>query len=252
MPVFFIHSTAIVGKRITILDPLLTHLSKSLRICPNDTLILNDEVGHRYLTKVGNITAKQLQTEIQEIQPPPPSLSPTITLGQALLKGEKMGWVIQKATELGVRKIIPLQTDRVIPKPTAQQAEKLLERWGRIALEAAQQSEQWYVPEILPLQPLHQFLRIPCHGDTIVLTERQKESSLLSLPLQRDPRAEIRLVIGPEGGWSVEELQEMQSHHLIPGSLGETILRSETASLAGIAILQARLQKEITPGGIDA
>jgi 16S rRNA (uracil1498-N3)-methyltransferase len=113
MPVFFIHSQDVADGVVTITDPLLSHIAKSLRAKAGDSLLFNDNQGHRYQTTVDQVTKQALQATIQQMESPPLSTRPTITLAQALLKGEKMGWVIQKATELGVSAIIPLITDRV-------------------------------------------------------------------------------------------------------------------------------------------
>jgi 16S rRNA (uracil1498-N3)-methyltransferase len=120
-------------------------------------------------------------------------------------------------------------------------AASFLERWDRIALEAAQQSERWNVPTILPVQKFQEFLQREKEGITIMLAERQKNVSLSKIPLPSEIQGGITVVIGPEGGWTQEELQSAQSRSFSFAKLGEGILRAETASLASLAILQARL-----------
>lgn len=241
MPVFFIHSQDVVDGVITITAPLLSHLSKSLRAKAGDSLLFNDEQGHRYHTTVVQITKTTLQATIQQIEDPPLSTRPPLILAQALLKGEKMGWVIQKATELGVTAIRPLMTERVILKLSEKQEEPHRTRWTRIALEAAQQSERWTLPTILPLQTFQQFLETPHHHPPIVMAERAEAQSLLTIPcLSEETKTVVTVMIGPEGGWSAGELEAAQSKHCIFASFGKEILRAETASLAALAILQAR------------
>jgi 16S rRNA (uracil1498-N3)-methyltransferase len=152
-----------------------------------------------------------------------------------------MGWVIQKATELGIHTFAPLITERVIPRVAPSNAATYQERWDRIALEAAQQSERWNVPAILPLQMFQKFPQREDEGITIILAERQKGVSLSKIPLPSEIQGGITVVIGPEGGWTEEELQTAQSRNFSFATLGHGILRAETASLASIAILQARL-----------
>jgi 16S rRNA (uracil1498-N3)-methyltransferase len=241
MPVFFIHSQDVVDGVVAITDPLLTHISKSLRSKPGDSLLFNDEQGHRYHTTVVQITKQRLQTKIQHIEDPPLPTRPPLILAQALLKGEKMGWVIQKATELGVSAIVPLITDRVILKLSGKQEETHQARWMRIALEAAQQSERWTLPTILPLQTFQQFIESNQESLPILMAERAEGISLLTMPLSPEkPTAGVTVIIGPEGGWSAEELEAAQSHQWAFASFGKEILRAETASLAALAILQAR------------
>jgi 16S rRNA (uracil1498-N3)-methyltransferase len=241
MPVFFIHSQDVVDGLVTITDPLLTHISKSLRAKPGDSLLFNDDQGHRYHTTVVQITKHSLQAKIQHVEDPPLSNRPPLILAQALLKGEKMGWVIQKATELGVSAIVPLITDRVILKLSGKQGETHQARWIRIALEAAQQSERWTLPTILPIQTFRHFLETPRPDQAIFMAEREEGASLLTIPYSTGKTgAGIIVIIGPEGGWSAEELEAAQSHSWVLASFGKEILRAETASLAALAILQAR------------
>ncbi len=242
MPVFFIHSTDVANGVVTVTDPLLSHISKSLRAKPGDALLFNDDQGHRYHTTITQITKKFLEAKIQQIEAPPLSTRPKLILAQAILKGEKMGWVIQKATELGASTIIPLITDRVILKLAEKQEEAHRARWQRIALEAAQQSERWTLPSIAPLQTFQQFLETPRQNQPIFMAEREKGASLLSIPISKEkPENEITVMIGPEGGWSPKEVEAAQSGNCTSASFGSEILRAETASLAALAILQARL-----------
>ena len=242
MPVFFIHSTDVANEVVTVTDPLLSHIAKSLRAKPSDTLLFNDDQGHRYHTTITRITKKFLEAKIQQIEAPPLSTRPKLILAQAILKGEKMGWVIQKATELGASTIIPLITDRVILKLAEKQEEAHRARWQRIALEAAQQSERWTLPSIAPLQTFQQFLETPRQNQPIFMAEREKGASLLSIPISKEkPENEITVMIGPEGGWSPKEVEAAQSGNCTSASFGSEILRAETASLAALAILQARL-----------
>ncbi len=241
MPVFFIHSTQVEDERVIIVDPLFSHLSKSLRTRVGDPLILNDERGRRYHTTILQITKHVIHSKILCIQEPTPSSTPSITLAQALLKGEKMGWVIQKATELGIQNFAPLITERVIPRVSSKNSASYQERWERIALEAAQQSERRNVPMILPIQMFEEFLQREDEGVTIMLAERQENISLSKIPLPSDIQGGITVVVGPEGGWTKEELQTAQSRGYSCATLGQGILRAETASLASLAILQARV-----------
>ena len=241
MPVFFIHFQDVMDGVVTITDPLLGHIAKSLRAKPGDSLLFNDDQGHRYHTTVVQITKQALQAKIQHAEDPPLSTRPPLILAQALLKGEKMGWVIQKATELGISAIIPLITDRVILKLSGKQEETHQARWMRIALEAAQQSERWTLPTILPLQTFQQFLETPRQGSAIFMAEREEGASLLTIPCSTEKRgSEVTVIIGPEGGWSAEELEAGRSQNWVFGSFGKEILRAETASIAALAILQAR------------
>ncbi len=241
MPVFFIHSNDVGNGIVTITEPLLSHIVKSLRTKPGESLLFNDNQGHRYHTTVDQITKHTLHAKVHHVEGPPHPKRPPLILAQALLKGEKMGWVIQKATELGATSIIPLITDRVILKISRNQGETHHARWERIALEAAQQSERWTLPTILPLQSYQSFLEEQQKDQRIFLAEREHGASLLSIPFTTENSGSgVTVIIGPEGGWSAGEVEAARSHHCVFASFGDEILRAETASLAALAILQAR------------
>ena len=242
MPVFFIHSTDVGNGAIRIGDPLLSHLSKSLRTKVGDKLIFNDDQGRRYHASITHITKKSLEASIDQIQDHTSSTTRPLILGQALLKGEKMGWVIQKATELGVSAIVPLMTDRVIVKLSEKQREGHQMRWNRIAREAAQQSERWTLPTILPLQTFQKFSQTVKDTQVIFMAEREQSAPLLTIPFDSDESSKnLTLMVGPEGGWSTDEVQTARAKEWAFASFGKEILRAETASLAALAILHARL-----------
>jgi 16S rRNA (uracil1498-N3)-methyltransferase len=111
----------------------------------------------------------------------------------------------------------------------------------RISVEAAQQSERWTLPTILPLQTFQQFIESNQESPSIIMAERAEGISLLTIPCSTEkPGSGVTIIIGPEGGWSAKELEAAQSHKCVFASLGKEILRAETASLAALAILQAR------------
>ena len=153
-----------------------------------------------------------------------------------------MNWVIQKATELGVTAIIPLLTTRVIARPPAGRIRTTRERWQRIALDAAQQSEQWEFPRVTEPMALPELFRHVL--DTTLrcaLLEQGARHSLGSLAIDHTFRGTIVLAVGPEGGWTTEEMQELLDQRFQTVSLGKSILRSETAPLVALSILQHQL-----------
>jgi 16S rRNA (uracil1498-N3)-methyltransferase len=155
-----------------------------------------------------------------------------------------MDWAIQKATELGVSKIVPIESRHSVVQLKADRVDNQLARWQRIALEAAQQSEQWQVPTIAKPQPLAAILTSYATGTTtLILAERREAKSLQTVLLPQDVNGSVLILIGPEGGWSQEEMQIAEQAGIQPITLGPQILRAETASIATISILQSRLGK---------
>lgn len=228
---------------IRITGPLLVHLQASLRTQIGEELWLGDERRHRYLVRVTGINRHELTGQILEERAGPPPHSAALTLGQALLKGDRMDWVVQKATELGVAGIVPLLTRRVITRPRPERVGPQQARWQRIALEAAQQAERWDVPHIeRPQDARHFFSSRATDAVALILTERETgRESLTSISLPAGPESRILLAVGPEGGWEKEELSEALRHGFIPVTLGPRILRAETAALAALSVLQSRL-----------
>jgi 16S rRNA (uracil1498-N3)-methyltransferase len=242
MPTFFVASDAVAPPTVRITGPLLHHLRESLRLYPGEALTVTDDRGVRYRTQILEVTARQLIGRIIDTATAPVKTNPSVILAQALLKGEKMDWVIQKATELGVDRIAPVHATHSVVKFRADRADHQLARWQRIALEAAQQSERWSLPNIEEPATFSELLprcgTPPCK---IILAERRTGASLQTIPLPTGPHDNMLLLIGPEGGWTEEELTLAQDQGYAAITLGTRILRAETAAIAAISILQARL-----------
>ena len=242
MPVFFIQSSQISDDAITIDDPLFSHLSKSLRVQKGETLWVGDEQRVRYHVRVNRVDSRSLRATILESVHGPPVPPASIVLAQAVLKGDRMNWVIQKATELGVDTIIPLLTARVIVHPPANRIRRFQERWQRIVVDAAQQSEQWTTPDVAAPMALAELFD---HGtpDALMcaLVERNARQRLGALPINHEFRGSLVLIVGPEGGWTPEEVQNLLDHHVHAVSLGDVIFRGETATLAALSIIHHRL-----------
>jgi 16S rRNA (uracil1498-N3)-methyltransferase len=154
-----------------------------------------------------------------------------ITLALAVFKFDRLEWAIEKTTELGVARIIPIIAQRT-DAHLAKAAEKRVERWRRIAHEASQQSRRLAEPEIAGPISLKQFLALQPIGTPILLSENERASSLSELV----DSAALTLAIGPEGGWIEAEEQAFQKAGWESATLGPTILRAETAAIAAVAV----------------
>ncbi|MBX3329221.1 MAG: 16S rRNA (uracil(1498)-N(3))-methyltransferase [Nitrospira sp.] len=244
MPVFFVSPQCVTPPTISITGDLLIHIKNSLRVAIGETLWFADGQGTRYHAKITDISKQALTGRILETIQEPPCCTPRLILGQSLLKGEKMDWVIQKATELGVDELIPIESQHSVVQLKADRVDNQLARWQRIALEAAQQSEQWRVPTISPPRSLAALLDGRATGTiTLMLAERLNGKSLQTVELPQDTTSSVLVLIGPEGGWSKEEVEVAEQAKAVPITLGRQILRAETAAIATISILQSRLGK---------
>ncbi len=162
-----------------------------------------------------------------------------ITLVLAVYKFDRMEWAIEKCTELGVARIVPLISRRT-DSHLAAASGKRVERWQRIARQAAEQSRRSSPPEIAEPTKLSEALNLS-PGLRILLSESEDHKLLREVLSQENASSGIVLAIGPEGGWTEEELQAFQQAGWISASLGNTILRAETAAIAAMAIAASAL-----------
>ena len=241
MPVFFVASECIGNGTVTIQGALLDHLKNSLRTQVAEELWVTDG-QRRYRIRVEHLDRCYLQGRILAEQIRPRRANPSLLLGQAVLKGERMDWVVQKATELGAAAIVPLISARVIARPRAERLGSQQERWQRIAFEASQQAERWDVPAVKSSTRVSDFFTDSSPSlFRIIFSERGDGLSLNSLDLPTSPDMSIVLAVGPEGGWEREELAQALDTRFTPVTLGGRILRAETAAIAAISIVQSRL-----------
>ncbi len=208
------------------------HLSRVLRVEPGHIYELSDNT-HKYLGKVTEANKEAVRFEILETMPAERE-SPAIHLYVAIIKFEHFEWGIEKATELGVDRIIPVhaaRTENGLDKAVA----KRLERWRRIAIESSQQSRRAFLPD---LGECMRFADVAANasGMRVILDEARQGPRLAVLDKVADP---ISLLIGPEGGWTDSERAVAVANGWIAASLGPRILRAETAWLAALAILRA-------------
>lgn len=242
MPVFFVSPECITSPTISITGDLLIHLRDSLRITVGEIVQFGDGASHRYRTEITDVSKRAVTGRILDTVQAPPRRTPRLILGQSLLKGEKMDWVIQKAVELGVDELVPVESRHSVVQLRADRVDHQLARWQRIAVEAAQQSEQWRVPTITGPKSLATLLKNRATGTaTLMLAERRDGASLQMVSLPKEPTGCVLILIGPEGGWSKEEMDLAEQAGIQPITLGPHILRAETAAIAVMSIVQSRL-----------
>jgi 16S rRNA (uracil1498-N3)-methyltransferase len=165
-----------------------------------------------------------------------------ITLCQAIPKGKRWRWVLEKTTELGVHRIRPMETDHTIVEISEQKEPRKLERWGRIVGSAARQSERTRTPEIDAPCSLETLLDEPFDGRDIALHARQGSEPLAELAEGNiDEATDLRLWIGPEGGFSEQEAERLAEAGVAFGHLGPRILRTETAAVVAVSLVQNTL-----------
>ena len=182
--------------------------------------------------RIASISDQRVEFALGEVVPAPPV--PEVTLALAIFKFDRMEWAIEKCTELGVARIVPVIARRSDAHLGAAAA-KRLERWQRIAREAAEQSRRLATPEIA--QPIKLKDALSLAGDLRIVLAESEQATMLKQALRQEPRAPgTVLAVGPEGGWTQDELHLFASCGWVAASLGSTILRAETGAIAGLAI----------------
>jgi len=225
------------GNRAILLGPHADHLSRVLRarVGQEFDISTGNEVRRGRIT---SISAERVEFELGDAVP---FLGmPQITLALSVFKFERMEWAIEKCTELGASRIIPVIAHRT-DTHLATAATKRVERWQRIARQAAEQSRQLSPPEIAAPVKLKDAVALP--GSTrIVLSELEDQTTLKEALQSHAPGGDVVLAFGPESGWTEAELEMFRNAGWYSASLGNAILRAETAAIAAMAVVVAELQ----------
>ena len=159
----------------------------------------------------------------------------SVVLVQALASGDKMDWIVQKAVELGVAAIRPLQATRSVLRLSGERADKRLTHWRQVAVAACEQCGRNHVPELLPLQGVADYLAATAGARRCVLAPDANATLAALAP----PEGALHLLVGPEGGWDEVELAAFHAAGCTAVGLGPRVLRTETAGLAALAAMQA-------------
>ena len=224
-----------VGDEIDLPEDVAAHLLRVLRLQANDPCVLFNGDGHDYDARIVAIGKRDARAQIVATRRIDNESPLRITLLQGIARGEKMDWILQKATELGVARIVPANSERSEVKLDAQRAEKRLAHWRGIVVAACEQSGRATLPVIDPPQALAQACAAR-EGRGFIL-DPFAEASLSSL---RDATLrECTLAIGPEGGWSPRDREQLVAAGYEGLGLGPRGLRTETAGIAAISALQA-------------
>jgi 16S rRNA (uracil1498-N3)-methyltransferase len=208
------------------------HLREVLRLKAGDEVQVFDGTGREFRAVVSQARREFAELEIRdEIEPPKPESPLRLTMAVALLKGEKFDLVVEKGTELGVNRFIPLVTRYAdIKLRDEADAAKRVTRWQRIALEAAKQCGRSVVPEITQPVP---FASVIVENSCLMFSERDGQA--LNTDLKMDF---VTALVGSEGGWSDEELDQARTANVPIATLGGRVLRAETAAIAAAVLLQ--------------
>jgi 16S rRNA (uracil1498-N3)-methyltransferase len=209
------------------------HLTRALRVEPGQRFEISDN-SVAYLAEIAEARGERVVFRLIETVAPI-EFPLRITLFASLFKFDRFEWLVEKATELGVERIVPVDASRT-EKGLFEASQKRAERWRRIAREASQQSRRTRMPEIAAGVKLDRAIAEPAEH-RFFLEEIEAEPLLRGLPRTRTTGASAALLLGPEGGWTDAEREAARNAGWVPVSLGSQILRAETAAAAALAVI---------------
>lgn len=212
------------------------HVVRVLRLRVGDSLSLFDGNGNEFRAELARIDGSNVTAKVGARMVGTPESPLKIKLVQGISRGERMDWALQKATELGVSSIAPVLTARSVVRLDDKQSSKKQEHWQQIAIGACEQSGRCFVPQVLTPVTLRQYLQ-ESRKEGIRLVLSPTGPSALTRLTSMSTKAE--LLIGPEGGLDDDEIDQAQQAGFVPVRLGPRVLRTETAAVTALTVLQA-------------
>ncbi|HAW60227.1 MAG TPA: 16S rRNA methyltransferase [Actinobacteria bacterium] len=235
-PRFFVSPDHIAEGKVEIIGEDVRHIKDVLRLKVGDVITVCDGRGLECLGRIVGVSDSRVEARVLErrfIE----DAGPHITLFQGIPKGTKMDSIVQKSTELGVSRIVPVMTERTVVRLDERKRESKVSRWRRVTLEAAKQSQRLTAPEITEVVSWERALELLLEFDLVlVFWEEEKERSVRQILQGIHPKS-IAVVIGPEGGFSEGEVRALKDIGGKLATLGKYILRTETASPVALAIV---------------
>ncbi|MBA4416707.1 MAG: hypothetical protein C0392_02175 [Syntrophus sp. (in: bacteria)] len=232
----FVDKLKIKNGMALLAGPMYKYIVTVLRKAVGERIDLIDGKGYLYRCVINNIKGKELYLQVLDAEHRPEEKRPKVTLCVSPIKGPRMDWLMEKATELGVEKILPVLFKRTVVRFEEKEKEKF-DRWRRITIEASRQSGRFTIPEVIEPTPLRGILS---HIDHIenrwAFYEREKVRSMKDL-IYSQVEGEICIIIGPEGGIEELEIEWLKENGFVTCTLGENIFRSETTPLVILSII---------------
>jgi len=235
-PRVFVHAPLASGQRLTLEGETAAHLGRVLRVRPGEPVVLFDGSGPEFASEVRSSTRRTVELAVGACREVDRESALELVLLQGVCRNERMDWVVRKATELGVTAVRPVLTERSVVKLDPARVPGRIEHWRAIAISACEQSGRNVLPDIFP--PLPVTAALAAHrGAAGVLLDPEADGGAEKLPAPKGP---LCLLVGPEGGLDERERAAARAAGYRGIRLGPRILRTETAALTGVTLLQAR------------
>ncbi len=239
MRYFFIEESAVGDPQLLITGSDARHIRTVLRLKPGDKIGLFDGQGFEYQARIVAVSAGRVEVSVLQRFPATAESPVQITIAQAFLKEKKMDRLVRQLTELGISKWIPFFAKRSVPRPSKKNLSARMERWKKITKEALKQCKRGCVPQIGETATFEEVLNQSQACDIkIAFWENESEPVNVPLPESELQIEKIFVLLGPEGGFTAEEIEQARARGFVTATLGPRILRAETASLAACVLLQ--------------
>lgn len=246
---FFVKIDNIINDNIFIEGEDYQHATKVLRLKTGDKIQICDGEKNEYICLIQEINKKQIKCEIIEHFINNNESNLNITLFQGLPKAQKMELIIQKGVEIGIKEFQPILTERVVVKTEGRDLKNKLDRWNRISYEAAKQSNRGIVPRVNDILDFEEAINKLNEFDVVFVPyEKEKNKGFKKTLKEINDVKSVAIIIGPEGGFSEQEIDIFIKNNYIPITLGPRILRTETAGLVAASIILYELDDL---GGIE-
>tara|TARA_B110000046_G_C13024163_1_gene412866 strand:+ start:6226 stop:6957 length:732 start_codon:yes stop_codon:yes gene_type:complete len=224
-----------IGSDIQLEDPAARHLSSVLRMTTGQYIVLFNGRGGEFSAQLTDVKKGKVWVCVDNFSDTDRESPLNIQLAVGISRGERMDWIMQKATELGVSDITPLFTERCEVKLSRERLEKKTRHWQQIVISACEQSQRNTVPTVSYAKTIEQYL-IDASGDVKLVLHHRTQKRLADITNSNNS---IVLLVGPEGGLSDREIESSLGHNFTALALGPRVLRTETAPLAAISIIQS-------------
>ncbi|WP_349944332.1 16S rRNA (uracil(1498)-N(3))-methyltransferase [Lacrimispora sp. BS-2] len=241
---FFVNPDQIGDSVIRIMGPDVNHIKNVLRMGAGEQILISNGVDKDYLCEITCVASLEVTAKILSVDEGGAELPARLYLFQGLPKGDKMELIIQKAVELGVHRIIPVETRRAVVRLDKKKEESKLRRWRAVSESAAKQSKRLVIPEVSGVMSFQEALAFAKELEiTVIPFEHAKDMAETKEILSGiKPGMSAGIFIGPEGGFEDSEVELAKSFGAKPITLGKRILRTETAGLAIVSVLAFQLE----------
>lgn len=234
---FFVSPACVSEGQVVFTEDQRKQIKNVLRLHPGEIVYTLDNSGREYVTEIQALDESRALGRIMEVRLPATESKMRMTLIQAMPKGEKLDFILQKCTEIGVSKFVLTETERSVARIPTEKVQARLDRWRAIVREAAEQSGRACLPVVEGILPFRRALEEAAGCPAMMAWEGERTANLIAVLRQLGRPDEVAVLIGPEGGFTAGEVDQARAAGIVPVSLGPRTLRTETAAIVASALV---------------